>query len=180
MIWKETSTITTTAIKILAAIADSCLVVCFIAWKERFCELLWFILSCWKFLDLTSQSYLVKAEFVQMVLTMARLPDGSFLNNWYYAFAKCLPFKKVSVGIKVLALEKKVQITELTACGRDNKNHIKNTLLANENFWCWILVCDQNIVLVVLCLQKRKLCGGKYAKYSRVTSGQRWYVKWWR
>ena len=134
MIWKGTSTITTTAIKILAAMADSCLVVCFIAWKEGFCELLWFILSCWKFLDLTSQSYLGKAEFVQMVLTMARLPDGSFLNNWYYGFAKFLPFKKVSVGMKVLALEKKVQITALTACSRDNKNHIKNSLLANKNF----------------------------------------------
>ena len=49
---------------------------------------------------LTSQSYLVLviSEFVQeshrMVLTMARLPDGSFLNNWYFAFAKFLPFLK--------------------------------------------------------------------------------------
>ena len=53
MIWKGTSTITTTAIKILAAIVDSCLIYCFIAWRERLCELLWSNLP-WKFLDLFS------------------------------------------------------------------------------------------------------------------------------
>ena len=42
-------------------------------------------------------------------------------------------------------------------CNRDKKNRIKNSLLANPNFWCWILVSDQIIVFVVLCLQKGKL-----------------------
>ena len=41
-------------------------------------------------------TYLVISEFVleshQMVLSMARLLNDSFLNNWYYAFAKFLHF----------------------------------------------------------------------------------------
>ena len=41
IIWKGTSTITTKAIKILGAIADSCLIGCFIAWGRgsvNFCD----------------------------------------------------------------------------------------------------------------------------------------------
>ena len=178
MIWKGTSTITTTAIKILAAIVDSCLIYCFIAWRERLCELLWFILP-WKLLDPISQSHLVIPEFVQEWQWLVYRKVHSWTTGTMLLLIFCI-FKNVSVSLmKAPAnLEKKSSNNSID-CSRDKKNHIKNRLLSNQKFWCWNLVGDQNIVFVVLCVQKGKLCG-EYTKYNRVTSGQRWYVKWWR
>ena len=159
MIWKGTSTITTKAIKILAAIADSCLIGCFIAWGRgsvNFCD------SFHLGLEVSWPDIPIFFSYIWICLGIIPdgFVDGSFTERFMLSTMLLFNFYLFEKGI--CRRESNRKFGEKSSkywidCSRDKKNHIKNSLLKNQNFWCWILVSDQIIVFVVLCLQKGKL-----------------------